>query len=479
MFWLGGIAIVLGILTLLIGLRGRRVSDLPCCSMCGFDLCGTLPGGTRCPECGSDVSVTGAVRVGQMKRRQRPIAVGMISIGTGLALVGAAGWGSATRFDWNTIKPSWMLVIQMPAPNGMGETAIARELTRRLDAGSLPVSAAKAVIDRALDVQAWAGDPAHRTVADWNQFHSRLMDWLSVIESGMAAHVVSPEQAVRYVKQSIVAGTRSRSRTPWGDSMPLHCYFADNRGLLHENTSIGMRFELRSVELDGVPLEFWEDEPMRKPIWGARGRWPKATARIDAPPGPRQLKCTWDIEVYLPGDDQLVGSYSASYTNPLTVSPVGSPVVELISDPALGKGAEDAVHVLGIVGEGTDEHRQLRFYMRYGSSPIAVVGNMYLASGNQRWYVGWADHVPHAGMPGPVTSEWSIRWPEGLDGSASFDLIIVPDAAVAAEWTDAVQIWGREIVIQNATIELNPSSRRRMEMIFPGIKLREDQFPPE
>ncbi len=476
--------IVLGVLTLLIGLRGRRVSDHPCCRRCGFDLCGTLPGGTKCPECGSDVSVTGAVRVGQMKRRQRPIAVGMISIGTGLALVGAAGWGSATRFDWNTIKPAWMLVIQMPAPNGMGETAIARELTRRLDAGSLPTSAAKAVIDRALDFQAWAGDPANRTggdltVADWNQFHTRLMDWLAVIESGMTAHVVSPEQAVRYVKQSIGVGATMRPRTPSGDWLPLHCYFVDNRGVLPENTSIGMRCELRSVELDGKPVVFSEDEPMQRPIWGWRGRWARANALIDSPPGAHQLSCTWAIEVYVPGDDRAVGSYSASCIQLLTVTPSGSPVVELIADSAMSEAAEGAIHVRGIVGEGTDEHRQLRFYMEYGSSPIAVVGNLFLASEGRRWNAGWVHHVPHADSPGPTWSEWSVPWPEGFDAAVPFDVIIVPDAAVAAAWTDAFEIWGHEIVIPNAKVDLNPSSRRRILLDVPGIKLPEDQFPPE
>ena len=58
-----------GAVLLVIGLRGRRVGDHPVCRRCGFDLFGN-PAAARCPECGADLGVSGAVRTGHLRRRR-------------------------------------------------------------------------------------------------------------------------------------------------------------------------------------------------------------------------------------------------------------------------------------------------------------------------------------------------------------------------------------------------------------------------
>src|SRR5690349_6074803 len=47
--------LLLGVVLLALGLRGRRVGDHPYCRRCGFDLFGLPPAHPACPECGADL----------------------------------------------------------------------------------------------------------------------------------------------------------------------------------------------------------------------------------------------------------------------------------------------------------------------------------------------------------------------------------------------------------------------------------------
>jgi hypothetical protein len=53
----------LGLILLIIGLRGWRIDDHPWCRKCRYDLSG-LDEPAACPECGADLARRRAVRIG-------------------------------------------------------------------------------------------------------------------------------------------------------------------------------------------------------------------------------------------------------------------------------------------------------------------------------------------------------------------------------------------------------------------------------
>jgi hypothetical protein len=59
------------------GLHGIRVGDHPVCRRCGFDLFGQPAGTVVCGECGSSLSLPGAVVIGHRNRRTGLIAAGL------------------------------------------------------------------------------------------------------------------------------------------------------------------------------------------------------------------------------------------------------------------------------------------------------------------------------------------------------------------------------------------------------------------
>ncbi|MEM8874777.1 MAG: hypothetical protein AAGD32_11040 [Planctomycetota bacterium] len=105
------LALVLGLILLTIGMRGRRVGDHPYCRQCGYDLFGN-PDAMTCNECGRSVA-SPQERVVGMRHRRR----GLVWGGTLLLIVSVVGQGligldAATDVDWQAWKPNWWLVAE-------------------------------------------------------------------------------------------------------------------------------------------------------------------------------------------------------------------------------------------------------------------------------------------------------------------------------------------------------------------------------
>jgi hypothetical protein len=56
-----GLLFLVGLILLILGLRGRRVDDHPICRKCGFDLFGKPEGSTICSECSADLTYPHAI----------------------------------------------------------------------------------------------------------------------------------------------------------------------------------------------------------------------------------------------------------------------------------------------------------------------------------------------------------------------------------------------------------------------------------
>src|SRR6478609_1146078 len=79
---------LLGVVLLVVGIRGRRIDDHPTCSKCGFDLIG-LGQSAACPECGSPLDRKGAIRQGQRAARRGLVIAGLMSLLVSAGIIAA------------------------------------------------------------------------------------------------------------------------------------------------------------------------------------------------------------------------------------------------------------------------------------------------------------------------------------------------------------------------------------------------------
>jgi hypothetical protein len=148
--------LLLGILLLLVGVvllkRGRwprRVGTLPHCPKCDYILA-NLATTSRCPECGTPVSESTAIR-GERRRRPALTATGGLSSLIGLIFLGLFLAGILGGIDWYRHKPlSWLI-------RDLDHTATAmpawREIERRINASELSERNLGLLADRALRLQ--------------------------------------------------------------------------------------------------------------------------------------------------------------------------------------------------------------------------------------------------------------------------------------------------------------------------------------
>ena len=161
--------LILGVLLILLGRRGRKINNHPQCTWCGFDLVGVYPGAVTCPECGAGLARThGQKPVRQGVRIRQPI---IIATGLALVLIAAAPLG---LFTYAAItgtpiaKHLPLRGLEIMANLGTQTRAdeAAAELTDRLLKKSLNAEQSKRAVALVLAYQADANRPWTRPWAD-------------------------------------------------------------------------------------------------------------------------------------------------------------------------------------------------------------------------------------------------------------------------------------------------------------------------
>lgn len=139
LFLLFGVAILVGVLMLVLGLRGRRSGHEPRCRKCGYDLTGNRSG--KCPECGTLLRGR-AVRTGKRKRIWGLIVPGAVILLSGLKCALDMS-GLLDEWSFTDVSPSSWLVSAAQR----GEQEARNELASRLNAGGLSDKNVAAYID--------------------------------------------------------------------------------------------------------------------------------------------------------------------------------------------------------------------------------------------------------------------------------------------------------------------------------------------
>ncbi|HMO25608.1 MAG TPA: hypothetical protein PKB10_05015 [Tepidisphaeraceae bacterium] len=116
--------------------RNRPTSDHPACRKCGHDLFGLPTTSTRCPECGTDLTIARAIlpHTQTVPTKRRWIVRTILLIALILTLW--AGWSVIHNPAYTSYKPSLVLVYLTEVTPPSDYVAPA-ELMKRLEAGDL------------------------------------------------------------------------------------------------------------------------------------------------------------------------------------------------------------------------------------------------------------------------------------------------------------------------------------------------------
>jgi hypothetical protein len=426
-----GVLGLAGVTLAWLGVRGRRVDDHPVCRGCRFDLVGLYPAASSCPECGRGLGRR-AVRAGNRRRRY-----GLVGVGATLIVLGVGGavpiiWGAATSFDWNTIKPVWLLLREADgAKVGTANAALA-ELIARVGDGRLTGDAASGLVERALEVQ---GDES--IAWQWG--------WGDLLAGAWQAGLMSDDQIVRFVTQSFVGEFAVRRRVHPGGPVPIRVAVR-SRGPTRAMGVMGAA-ELGPMTIGGVSgedtLSFQFMLPGRSASTGIGG----AVVTVPEGIGPG----THDVELALRVEfserarpDVVLGVLDRTYERCIEVVPPDVPLVALLTDDAELRASVDE-SVAAWVVEGNPMARggsRRRVHVELNRNPVAIAGDVVLVAGGEEVVIG---EVTSAARD-------DSRFETSFSASPDIDLTgavvrIRPSREVASTTPDLDEIWGEEIEV--------------------------------
>ncbi len=182
--------LLVGIVLLVVGFRGKKINDHPICKKCKFDLVGIYPDHTRCPECGTALSTPRAILQGARKRRKASIATGLALMLVSLSLSVLAGVVIARSLNVYAYLPDSVLMVLVEYSNANRRQNALTELTARISNNQLSDQRIETLVDKALTIQA---DPN----AQW------LPQWGDIIDQAIANKKIQPSQIKEYLVHAI------------------------------------------------------------------------------------------------------------------------------------------------------------------------------------------------------------------------------------------------------------------------------------
>lgn len=235
------VLVVVGLVLLVRGVRGRRVNDHPVCRNCRFDLVGVYPASQTCPECGADLVPTKAVRRGVRRKRRGSLAAGLVLFVAGAGLGGTLAWGWGTNFNWNTVKPVWLLLREARSGNAAVRTAALDEFERRLNDDALPRGALRRVLDAGLDHQ---GDLA----TPWNP------EWGDVLITAIEKDLLTDAELERFLRHALNDTLEVRPEVRYGDPLPYQVRTTHRTAVSKPGPSILARDAAIRVNQESIAL---------------------------------------------------------------------------------------------------------------------------------------------------------------------------------------------------------------------------------
>ncbi len=248
-FVIGAVVLLLGLIVVVCGFRGRLVNNHPHCRGCGFDLHGiTLESSTRCPECGRLISTGGQTTRNGRRKKQR----GLLAFGVMLTLVGFVGvsypmWSKIPAWkniNWYEHLPESMLISM----STRGNASALSELHARMITDSLSDAGLNQMLTFALSR---IDDESQ----EWDE------QWGDVIVWCMLTSQMTHEQVGSFAESTMNAEIRTRTAICASDES-----IAYTLGVYGEPRGAAVSF-LPSMDRDAGIAKDWERLSGRKNPW--------------------------------------------------------------------------------------------------------------------------------------------------------------------------------------------------------------------
>lgn len=425
-----------GALVLTLGLRGRRVDDHPLCRGCGFDLEGVYPQRNICPECGRELDAAKDVRIGHRRANRSAVALGSALTLFALAGAGAWIWGAATGFNWNTIKPTPLLVIETRGGDADRVDAALEELTSRLEGGRLAQRRIDELAGRALAVQA---DDEQRWSTRWGDF----------VESAIVGGHLTDRQTQRYFAQGVRVSLSARRRVEHGDTFPCHVVVRTDR--LGNARTFAVRIEsgqhLTIAGPDGSVRSLRTGGGMT--MIGAQSIGMFGTSHeIDLPPGEYRATARVEFQILdgFGSGAPVLATIEVQRVTGFEVVPSGEAAIATRSNPEFDERVREAVEVRQLEITSFRDAPQLQGFVYTDSPPLPLAFDVYARDGEREWMVGnFTSSAPgRAGrnFMGPA---------EGFDGDT---VTIILRSSTEAAKTDVsiTEIWEGELIFEDLPV---------------------------
>lgn len=419
----GGLLALVSVLFLALGLRGSRIDDHPVCRRCRFDLVGAYPGVAQCPECGHSLTER-TVRIGRRRKRRVPIGVGVAGLMLVLAGIGSTLVLAATGFNWNTVKPTWMLLQESDSAQGATVGAAAKELARRVKNNRLGARELDRVVERALAIQA-----DHSTT--WNT------GWGEVIGTAWSKDRLTDDQINRFLAQACVIRADARHRFPAGTPVPITIRIETRAGNgpldVYGTATVG---PCRVGDLEG------EGEAKYRfayPSYGAM--MSMRSTPLDLPAGVTGRR-TIDLPLHCDlthrdPDGDIHVAIDRMLTLDMEIVDSNEPIVALITRDDLR-----ATVVESVTASLKDSPDGRKVSVTLTNNPVGIAGQVLLVTGADEARIGYLGASPREN----ATARWDF-WIEDGAAPQGATVVIRPDVDAAMNEPDIDSIWGEPITV--------------------------------
>lgn len=435
------LALLPGVALLLLARRGRRVGEHPHCRRCEYNLSGG-PEAKACPECGSDLALPRAVVIGERRARPLHAAIGAGLLLLALGLGGSVMYAQMQSFDWNTIKPAWLLIREMP-----DSSSARRELAARIKNKAITPAEVTRIVHVGLD---WQGD----LTKPW------LTDWGDLIEEARRVQMVSEEDWNRYVRQA-PGPMELQIRPRLERGQPISFQFGNRRNRVAGVTVLQFRYEIGEIDVDGRGMNSGRARDVWKGLQFASPKlvtftlpWEEC-ADDQVKPGEHQ----WQVAYRVFGSEGLgrresdVTHWDLAVQARATVLPEGQSAVTPIRDEILLEPMQRSLSMEEVRFDHKG-HDCLAFRLLARRPPAPGVFDVVARSGSQEWT------LTTIFFEAKEENSWSIGGKCAGYETGPIQVILRPNAKAAERHISQSGYWAEEIDMGTRYVPAEPPHER-------------------